>query len=94
LSDVLGLKTKLPELTNQIFVKHNEVFADYETKIDKSGEFPLLIVKNKEKTLEIPAYKSVAYLNGQLIDIGSVTVYIDKTNTFYLSKKLTEIIEN
>ena len=92
LSDILGLQTKLPELTNQIFVKHTEVFADYETTIDKSGEFPVLIVKNKEKTLEIPAYKSIAYLNGQIFDIGSVTVYIDKNDTFYLSKKISEII--
>jgi len=92
LSDVLGLKTKLPELTSKIFVKHNELFAGYETTINRSGEFPVLIVKNKLKTLEIPAYKSVAYLNGQPFNIGSVTVYIDKTNTFYLSEKLSELI--
>jgi len=93
LSDVLGLQTKLPELTDKIFAKHTVVFADYETVIDKSGVFPVLIVKNEQKILEIPAYKSVAFLNGIPFDIGSVTVYIDKNDTFYLSKMLLEKIE-
>lgn len=93
LSDVLELSTKLPELTDKIFAKHNKVFENYETTIDKSGVFPVLIVKNNQNILEIPAYKSIAYLNGQPFEIGSVTVYIDKTETFYLSKKLLEVFE-
>ena len=93
LSDILGLQTKLPELTSKIFAKHQEVFAGYETEIDKSGDFPVLIVKNNEKMLTIPANKSVAFVNGQPFDIGSVTVYIDKTDTFYLSEKLVELVK-
>jgi alkaline phosphatase len=92
ISDVLDLQTKLPELTAKIFAKHSEVFAGFETTIDKSGDFPVLIVKNNDNILEIPAHKSVAYLNGQLFDIGSVTVYIDINETFYLSEKLKEKI--
>jgi alkaline phosphatase len=90
LSDVLGLQIKLPELTGNIFAKHSDVFACFETTIDKSGEYPILIVKNKKNTLKIPAFKSIAYLNGKPFDIGSVTVYIDKNNTFYVSEKLKD----
>lgn len=85
LSDVLGLDTKLPQLTEQVFAKHTDVFAGYKMQIDKSDpDFPVLIVKNKKKVLEIPAFKSIAYLNKKPFDIGSVTVYIDKDDTFYL----------
>ena len=117
LSDVIGLQTKLPDLTGKIFAKHSEVFAGFETikiddtdemnfnkifnnseqnskfiYIDKTKEFPSLIVKNNDNILEIPAFKSVAYLNGQRFDIGSVTVYIDKNDMFYLSEKLKKKI--
>ncbi|MDR0370405.1 MAG: alkaline phosphatase [Prevotellaceae bacterium] len=91
LSDVLGLQTKLPELTKQIFAKHTDVFAGYNVQIDrKNPDCPVLIVKNKQKTLEIPAFKSVAYLNKQAIDLSSVVVYIDKTGLFYLPENLKE----
>ena len=46
--------------------------------------------KNKRKTLRVPAFFSVATLNGKSFDIGSVTVYIDKNNTFYLPRHLVE----
>ena len=41
-----------------------------------------------KSTLRIPASTSVGYLNGKPFDIGSVTVYVDKNNTFYLPKNL------
>ncbi len=41
-------------------------------------------------TLEIKAFSSVATFNGQPFDIGSVVVYIDKNDTFYLPKSLAE----
>ena len=91
-SDVLGLQTKLPELTKQIFAKHQDVFADYKYSIDTSGEFPVLIVKNGKKTLEVTANKSIAYLNKQAFEMGSVSVYIDINETFYLPAALVEKI--
>ncbi|GAB6010621.1 alkaline phosphatase [Viscerimonas tarda] len=84
LFDVLGLKTTLPELTKKVFAKHTEVFKGLEYTIDKSTKFPVLIVKKGGNTLEIPAFKSVAYLNKTAFDLGSVAVYIDKNDTFYL----------
>jgi GGDEF domain-containing protein len=40
--------------------------------------------------LALKAFSSVATMNGKPFDIGSVTVYIDKNNTFYLPSALAE----
>ena len=80
-------------MTKNIFAKHNEVFAGFNYTIDKSDKkFPVLVVTKGNSTLRIPAHKSVAYLNDKPFDIGSVTVYVDKTDTFYLSKELVNKI--
>ncbi|HCO67590.1 MAG TPA: alkaline phosphatase, partial [Dysgonomonas sp.] len=84
LFDVCGLTKPLPELTRQIFAKHNEVFAGMNYSIDNSSDFPVLTVKKGKNTLKVPAFKSIAYINDQPYDLGSVTVYIDKNDTFYL----------
>jgi alkaline phosphatase len=47
-------------------------------------------VKNAGNTLVVRAYSSVATLNGKSFDLGSVAVYVDKTNTFYLPKMLAD----
>ena len=88
LCDALGLETSLKEITNEIFAKHTEVFNGMEYTIDKSGKFPVLKVKKGNVTLSVPAFKSVAYLNNQPISLRSVTVYVDKNDTFYLPKSL------
>jgi len=84
----LGLNTPLAEMTKEVFAKHTDVFKGLEYTIDKSTEFPVLKVKKGKMTLTVPAFKSVAYLNDQPISLGSVTVYIDKNDTFYLPKSL------
>lgn len=88
---VSGLETPLPELTRRIFAKHRDVFVDMEYTIeDIDGDIPILVVKNGGKTLRVPAFSSVATLNGKSFDLGSVTVYIDKNNTFYLPQNLAD----
>lgn len=85
LSDIIGLKKRLPEWTNDIFAKHTEVFSGFNYKVDRTNpDYPVLIVKKGKSTLKIPAFKSVAYLNEKPFDIGSVVVYIDKNDIFYL----------
>jgi alkaline phosphatase len=88
LFDAMGLKTSLPEMTDEIFAKHTDVFSGLEYTIDKSTDFPVLKVKKGNMTLSVPAFKSVAYLNDQPIALRSVTVYIDKNDTFYVPKSL------
>lgn len=93
LYSVSGLQTPMDEMTEKIFAKHTDVFKGQgiTTSIDKKDpEFPILIVKKGKKTLEIPAYKSIAYLNKSQFDLGSVTVYIDKNDTFYLPANLID----
>lgn len=88
LADALGIKTSLSEMTDEIFAKHTEVFKGLEYSIDKTTDFPVLKVKKGNMTLTIPAFKSVVYLNDQPISLSTVTVYIDKNDTFYLPKSL------
>lgn len=88
LFNVLGLETSLPEMTKKIFAKHSDVFEGLKYEITDKDKFPVLIVRNGDKTLKIPAFKSIAYLNDEMFDLGSVTVYIDKNKTFYLPEYL------
>lgn len=90
LFDVVGLQKSLPDMTKEIFAKHQDVFNGLQYSIDKSSDFPVLKVKKGKKLLEVPAFKSIAYLNGKPFSLKSVTVYIDKNDTFYLPKDLID----
>ena len=91
LVEVSGITQTLQEISDEIFVKHTEVFEGYTYSIDKKDEdFPVLKVKKGKNTLDIKAFSSVGQLNGKPFDIGSVVVYIDKNDTFYLPKSLNE----
>lgn len=92
LADVLGLEISLSDMTKEIFAKHSEVLEGLDYSIEKTGKFPVLKVKKGKNTLSVPAFKSIAYLNGKEIDLGSVTVYIDKNDTFYIPKKLAKML--
>lgn len=89
LQQVSGLESSLQELSDRIFVKHETVFSGMNYTINRSDpDFPVLVVKKGNNILEIPAFSSVAKFNGKPFDIGSVVVYIDKNDTFYLPKEL------
>ncbi|WP_298645724.1 alkaline phosphatase [uncultured Proteiniphilum sp.] len=91
LQKVTGLEISLQELSDRIFVKHDQVFSGMNYSIDKKDpDFPVLRVKKGRNTLEVKAFSSVAHLNGKPFDIGSVTVYIDKNDTFYLPAALAK----
>lgn len=89
LCDLIGLEEPLSKLTEDIYVKHTEVFADMEYRIDDSEKScPKLSVRKGRNVLLIPAFRSVAYLNGKPIHMGSNAIYIDKNKTFYVPKEL------
>jgi alkaline phosphatase len=91
LQKVAGLDTSLQELSDRIFVKHDHVFAGMNYSIDKQNpDFPVLRVKKGKNRLELKAFSSVAQLNGKPFNLGSVIVYIDKNDTFYLPSALAE----
>lgn len=91
LQRVTGLDLSLQELSDRIFAKHADVFSGLNYSIDKSDpDFPVLQVKKGRNSLEVKAFSSVAKLNGKPFNIGSVVVYIDKNDTFYLPTHLVE----
>ena len=91
LQDVSGIEISLQELSDKIFVKHSELFDGLKYSIDKNDpKFPIFKVKKGKNTLELKAFSSVGKLNGKNFDIGSVIVYIDKNDTFYLPESLKQ----
>lgn len=51
---------------------------------------PCLTVRKGRRTLRVPAYGSVAYLDDKPLKLRSVVVYIDRNKTFYLPRELGE----
>lgn len=85
---VSGLKTSMKEHTENAYSKHTDVFAGMKYQIVQKNGVPNLVVKQEKQTLEVPAFSSVAVLNGKPVELGSVAVFVDKNNTFYLPKNL------
>src|SRR5690554_595226 len=89
LQQVSGLESSLEELSDRIFVKHTDVFNGMRYSINRDNpDIPVLMVTKGRSLLEIPAFSSVAKKNSKPFDIGSVVVYIDKNDTFYLPASL------
>jgi alkaline phosphatase len=92
LQEVSGLEYSLQELSDRIFMKHVDVFKGMSYSINRNNpDFPVLMVKKGKTRMEIPAFSSVVKKNGNSFDIGSVVVYIDKNDTFYLPANLREM---
>ena len=90
LTDVSGFDKSLPALSRELFSKHTDVFADCKWSIDKTDpHFPVLTVKKGKNTLSVQANKSVGTFNGKPFHVGSVVVYVESTNMFYLPRKLS-----
>lgn len=87
---VSGLKTSMKEHTANIYAKHTDVFAGMKYEVVAKNDVVKLVVKQKRKTLEVPAFSSVASLNGKPMDLGSVAVFVNKNNTFYLPRNLKD----
>jgi alkaline phosphatase len=82
----------LEDLTDQYFAKHSDVFAGYKYEILTKNNEQVLVVKNKKNTLEIRPYTNTILHNGKPVALQSVTVYVDKNNTFYLPQSLRELL--
>jgi alkaline phosphatase len=92
LQEVSGLESTLEEITDRIFVKHTDVFKGMSYSINRDNpNIPVLMVKKGKTRLEIPAFSSVVKKNGKPFGIGSVVVYIDKNDTFYLPVSLRDL---
>ena len=92
LCKAMGLKTSLPELNRKIFVNHKQALGDLKYEITENDDFPTLTVTNGNNTLTITAFSSMAMLNGKPVNLGSVTVYIDKNKTFYFPADILKML--
>lgn len=91
MADLLGLERPLEELTAELFAPHTELFRGAECSIARAeGQMPCLTVRKGRRTLRVPAYGSVAYLDDKPLKLRSVVVYIDRNDTFYLPRELGE----
>jgi len=52
-----------------------------------------LIVRNNNQIMEVPAYRNYFYVNGVKHKINSVTIYVDKNETFYLPRELSKYLK-
>lgn len=94
LCSLLGLSGELDKLTDTYFAKHYDVFdgMNYEIIPAEKDENPKLLVNGKKK-LEINPFTNIAKVNGKEVQLNSVVVYVDRTNTFYLPQSLIEYVK-
>lgn len=96
---LFGISGQLEPLTNRYFAPHTEVFSGFDCKIipgDNEDDFPLLVVKNKKKQLNISPFTNLVTQGkkgGEEIRIPSVVVYVDANNTFYLPRQLADYLK-
>ncbi|MDR1408091.1 MAG: alkaline phosphatase [Tannerella sp.] len=95
----LGLNGRLDELTAEYFAPHAQVFDGYTCRIvppaDKKDS-PTLVVKNGKKQLTITPNTNIVKAGNkgqEEIRLRSVVIYVDKNETFYLPKSLTEYLK-
>lgn len=94
LQSVSGLDMNLTQLSDKLFAKHTDVLDGFKYDVDmKDPKFPVLTVKKGRKKMAIKAFTSVITVNGKPVDLGSVVVYIDKNNTFYLPADIAKYLD-
>jgi len=90
----MNLSNSLDKLTDDIYAGHQQVFAGFDVKIDSLDKYNRrLTVKNKKNVLVAESYNNYVMVNKNRVDLSSVIVYVDKTNTFYLPKELRKYLE-
>ena len=90
LCDAIGLHSTLNELTQKLYSKHTQVFADWKYSISEKDGKTTLEAKKGRKRISIPANSSIVYINGKPLETGSLIVYMKQNNTFYLPENLIE----
>ena len=90
----MNFTNELEQLTEDIYADHHKVFEGFDVKIDSIDKYNCrLTVKNKKNVLVAESYNNYIMVNKQRVDLSSVVVYMDKTNTFYLPKELRKYLE-
>ncbi len=87
---LMGLgRNDLEALTGELYVPHTELAAGYEALILETGApTPVLLLQKGDHKVLVPAFGDEAQVDGKEVNLGSVTVYIDRNKTFYLPRGL------
>lgn len=89
LCEVIGLKKDLVAESDKQFSPAAKVFEGCELSVVNDDPVnPVLVVRNGDKTMHLPAYKSYVTLNGERVDLDLSTVYMKKNDSFYVASKL------
>ena len=86
--DLLGVPGSLKELTSNIYVKSDVLLAGHECVVEP-GKEPVLVVDGK---VRVPANRSYVEKDGKKIQLSSVSVYVPKNKTFYISKEVLRLL--
>lgn len=92
-----GLELDADEWTTKKFAKHTDVFKNYKYQIvqakdDSEPELHIRPNKGKDKLIITPN-TNILTKGKQEIQLNSVILYVDKTNTFYLPDDLSKYAE-
>lgn len=91
----MNFKDELETLTADIYADHHQVFEGFEVRIDSIDKHNCrLTVKNKKNELVADGFNNYVTVNKQRVNLSSVIVYMDKTQTFYLPKELRRYLES
>jgi len=94
LCDVIGLKEDLVSESDKQFSPAEKVFEGCEISVvSEDPTNPVLVVKNGDKTMVLPAYKSYVTLNDERIELDLSTVYMKKNKSFYVASKLGALMK-
>jgi alkaline phosphatase len=92
----LGITGQLPDLTETIFTKHQDLFPDAKSiTIDSLGKDQFrLTVQYKKHKLVANSFDNYVTIDKQTVYLSSVVVFMEKNKTFYLPKELREQLLN
>lgn len=93
--NLLGFDEPLVSLSDRLFLPQEKVFGDRKCEVVEGEHNPLLVVTASDgRTLEVPAFRSEAYLhNGDKVDTlhtAAPAVYIRTMARFYVDASLGE----
>ncbi len=88
-----GLEGALDSLTAENFVSHRDVFRGMDCRIEPAGSASMLTVKGGKGMLTISGNTDTARLNGKEIRLGTLAVYVDRNDTFYVPRRLRKLLE-
>ena len=91
--DVMGLPEPLEQLSDELFVKHTDLFAEGTFRTAEGEDGPELQVTVGTKSLRIPSNRSFVYVDGNRKELASVVPYIRETGTFYCPKDILKLVQ-